>query len=50
MSDATYIKSYVSGLTAINEVRKRVVYRTYDIFFSCTDGCAIECMMFNFGI
>ena len=31
MSDATDNKSFGSGLTAINEVRKRIVYMTYEI-------------------
>ena len=31
MSDATGNKSFGSGLTASNEVRKHIVYMTYDI-------------------
>ena len=31
MCDATHKKSFGSELTAINEVRMRIVYMTYDI-------------------
>ena len=41
MSDATDNKSFGSGLTAINEVRKCIFYINYDIIVSSTDGCTI---------
>ena len=34
MSNATDNKSFGSGLTAINEVSKRIAYITYDKMFS----------------
>ena len=42
-------KSSRSELTAINEVRKRIVYILDDIF-SSTNSCMIWCMMFSFHI
>ena len=47
MCDATDNKSFGSGLTTINEVYKRIVYITYEIFLSYSNGCKIQCMMFT---
>ena len=45
MSDAANNKSFGSGLTAINEVRKRIYYMLDDIFvLLCQSGLCIEAL------
>ena len=47
MCIATDNKSFGLGLTAINEVYKRIVYMTYEMFLSYSNGYTIQCMMFT---